>query len=172
MKNFDRRSSHGHHGSNRRELAQHAHSHESHAFIHTLTSTQLQPRGAKRKLSYYVSVHAWSFRDSVFHRTLTWAIGSLSCVLDHSCACVRLYTRGLGTYTASPYNIFDSEKPTHFSYAPHKSEAFLSNQKQGQNTKCHDCDQPFDYYTSSFSQGFKHRQPHARLQGDFRESHV
>ena len=36
-----RRSSHGHHGSKRRELVQHAHSRGSHAFTHTLTSTQL-----------------------------------------------------------------------------------------------------------------------------------
>ena len=46
MKNFNRRSSHGHHGSKYRELAPHAHSRGSHAFIHTLTSAQLQPRGA------------------------------------------------------------------------------------------------------------------------------
>ena len=43
MKNFNRRDSHGHHGSKRRELAQHAHSHGSHAFTHAFTSTQLQP---------------------------------------------------------------------------------------------------------------------------------
>ena len=35
MKNFNRRNSHGHHDSKRRELAQHAHSHGSHAFTHT-----------------------------------------------------------------------------------------------------------------------------------------
>ena len=38
----------------RRELAHHAHSRGSHAFTHTLTSTQSQPRCcAKRQLSYY-----------------------------------------------------------------------------------------------------------------------
>ena len=52
MKNFNRRSSHGHHGSKRLELAQDAHSRGSHAFTHTRTSTQLQPRGVKRLLSY------------------------------------------------------------------------------------------------------------------------
>ena len=36
MKNFNRRRSQGHHGSKRRELAQHAYSHGSHAFTHTL----------------------------------------------------------------------------------------------------------------------------------------
>ena len=36
MKNFNRRNSHGHHGSKRCKLVQHAHSHGSHAFIHTL----------------------------------------------------------------------------------------------------------------------------------------
>ena len=41
MKNFNWRTFHGHHGSKRRELEQHAHSHGSHAFPHTPTSTQL-----------------------------------------------------------------------------------------------------------------------------------
>ena len=54
MKNFNRRSSHGHHGSKRRELAPHAHSRGSYAFTHTPTSTQLRPRCAKRQLSYYI----------------------------------------------------------------------------------------------------------------------
>ena len=39
MTNFNRRNSHGHHGSKRHELVQHAHSHGSPAFTHTLTST-------------------------------------------------------------------------------------------------------------------------------------
>ena len=50
---FNRRSSHGHHGSKRREPAQHAHSRASHAFTHTLTSTQTQPLCPKRQLRYY-----------------------------------------------------------------------------------------------------------------------
>ena len=116
MKNFNRRSSRGNHGSKRRELVQHTHSRGSHAFTHTLTSTQLQPRGAKRQLSYYFSVHSGSFPVSVIHRTLTRTTGSLSYVCDHSCACV--YIRGSGTSTASQHNIFDSEKPTNFYYAP------------------------------------------------------
>ena len=110
MKNFNTRSSsHGHHGSKRHELVQHAYSRWSHAFTHshTLTSTQLQPRGAKRQLSYYVSAHAGSFRVSAIHQTLTWTTGSLSCVRDHSCVCA--YTQGLGTLTASQHNVFDSE---------------------------------------------------------------
>ena len=54
MKNFNRRSSHGHHGSKGCKLAQHAHWRGSHAFTHTLTVTQLQPRCAKCwQLSYY-----------------------------------------------------------------------------------------------------------------------
>ena len=63
MKNFNRRSSHSDHGSKCRGLAQHALSHGSHAFTHTLTitSTQLQSRCVKRQLSYYFSVHAGSF---------------------------------------------------------------------------------------------------------------
>ena len=100
----------------RRKLAQHALSHGSHAFTHTLTSTQLQPCGAKHQLSYYFSGHAGSFSVSVFHGTLTWNTGSLSCVRDHSCACA--YTQGLGTPTASQHNICDSEKLTNFSCTP------------------------------------------------------
>ena len=122
MKNFNRRDSHGHHGSKRRELAQHAHSHGSHGFTHTRASIQLKSRGAKRQLSYYFSVHArlGPFRVSVIHRTLTWASGS--CVRDHSCACV--YTQGLCTPTASQHNIFDSEK-THFSFAADGIRTFV-----------------------------------------------
>ena len=116
MNNFNRLDSHGHHGSKRRKLVQHAHSHGSHAFTHILTWTQLQPRGAKRQLSYYLSVHAGSFRVSVIHRILTWTNRSLSCVRDHSCECV--YPRGLGTPTASQHTIVDSEKLTTFSCAP------------------------------------------------------
>ena len=43
MNNFNIRSSHDYHGSKHRELTQHAHSRGSHAFTHTLKSTQLQP---------------------------------------------------------------------------------------------------------------------------------
>ena len=49
-----------------------------------------------------------SFRVSVIHRTLTWTTGSLTCVRDHSDACV--YTLRLGTLTASQRNIVDSQK--------------------------------------------------------------
>ena len=52
---------------------------------------------------------------NVIHRTLMWTTGSLTCLRDHSCACV--YTWGLGTPTASQH-IFDSEKFTNFSCAP------------------------------------------------------
>ena len=73
MKSFNIRSSHGHHGSKRRKLAQlttHTHVDRTHSLTHVLTSTQLQSRGAKRRLSYYLSVRAGSFRVSVIHRTL------------------------------------------------------------------------------------------------------
>ena len=116
MKNFNRCSSHCHHGSKCCELVQHVHSCGSHAFTHTLTSTQLQPRGAKRQLSYYFSVHAGSFWVSVIQRTLTWTTGSLLCVCDHSCACV--YTQELGTPTGSQHNIFDKNNLIIFSCAP------------------------------------------------------
>ena len=39
--------------SKRRELAQHAHSRGPHTFTRSVISTQLQPRCAKRQLSYY-----------------------------------------------------------------------------------------------------------------------
>ena len=71
-----------------RTVATHTLSHGSNAFTHTLTSTQLQLRGAKRQLSYYFSVRAGSFRVSVIHRNLPWTTGSLSCLRHHSCACV------------------------------------------------------------------------------------
>ena len=109
------RNSHGHHGSTHRELVQHTHSHGSHAFSHTLTST-LESRAVKRQLSYYFSEHVGSFHVSVMHQILIWTTGSLRCIRDHSCVCV--YTQGLGTPTASPHNIFDLEKLTIFSCAP------------------------------------------------------
>ena len=56
-----------------------------------------------------LQMHAWSFRVSVIYRTLTWATGSLTCVRDHSYACVYIYTWGLGTPTVSQHNIFDSD---------------------------------------------------------------
>ena len=114
--NFNRLSSLGHHGLKRCELSQRAHSHWSHAFTHTLTSTQLQPRVVKHQLSYYFSVHAWSFPVSVIHQALTWTTGSLSSLRDYSCACI--YTQGLGTLTANQHNIFDSETLTNLSCAP------------------------------------------------------
>ena len=45
------------------------------------------------------------FRVSVIHRTLTWTAGSLTCVRDHSYACI-MYTRGVGTLTATQQNNF------------------------------------------------------------------
>ena len=53
-------------------------------------------------------VRAGSYRVSTTHRTLTWTTWALTCVRDHSYACV--YTRGLGTPTASQHNICYSEK--------------------------------------------------------------
>ena len=71
------------------ELVQHAHSHGSHAFTHTLLHQHsYKPRSAKRQLSYYFSMHAGSFRVSVIHQTLTRTTGFLMCVHDYSCACV------------------------------------------------------------------------------------
>ena len=55
-----------------------------------------------------LQVDAGSFHFAAIHQTLTWTTGSLTCICDHSYACV--YTRGLGTPTMSHNNIFDSEK--------------------------------------------------------------
>ena len=100
MKTSNRRNYHAHHGSKRRKLPQHTHSHGSHAFTHTLTSTQLQPRGAKHQLSYSFSVRAGFFHVSIIHQPLTWTTGSLTCVHDHSCACIY-------TPTVSQHNLLD-----------------------------------------------------------------
>ena len=54
----------------------HTHMDNTYSLTH-FTLTQLQPRCAKRQLSYYFSVHARSVRVSVIHRTLTWTTWSL-----------------------------------------------------------------------------------------------
>ena len=123
MKNCNRRNSHGHQGSKRSELAQHAGSHGSHAFTHTLTPTRLQLRGAKRQLSYYFQVHAGSFRFSVINRTLTWTTGSLK-VRTWSLLCVRIHT-GVG-HT-------DSEFAQHFWLA--KSHIFFLSSWRDSNLR-------------------------------------
>ena len=63
-------------------------------------------------------VHAEPFHASVIDQTLTWTTGSLTCVRDHSCACV--YTHGGVGHTGSEsaQYIFDSEKLTNFPCAP------------------------------------------------------
>ena len=49
------------------------------------------------------------------HQTLTWTTEPLTCVRDHSYACV--YSWGLDTPTVNQHNTFDSEKLTSFSCA-------------------------------------------------------
>ena len=71
MKNFNSRDSHGHHGSKRRELVQHGHSHGSHAFTHTVTSTQLQPRGAKRRLIDILILNSQSSTEVISGRSIS-----------------------------------------------------------------------------------------------------
>ena len=53
-----------------------------------------------------LQVHSGSFCVSVIQQILTWTTGSLTCVCDHSYACI--YRRRLGTPTSQ--HIFDSEK--------------------------------------------------------------
>ena len=85
IKIFNWRSFHGHHGSKRRELAQHTHSRGSHAFTHTLTvtSTQLQPLRAKRQLSYYI---IWN--RFFFYFEGTWQYYNQS--IDVGCLCSNI----------------------------------------------------------------------------------
>ena len=53
MKNFNRRSSHEHHGSNAANWCNtHTHVDRTRSSTHTHTSTQLQPSGVKRQLGY------------------------------------------------------------------------------------------------------------------------
>ena len=59
-----------------------------------------------------LKVHTGYFRVSIIHRTLTWTTGSLTCVRNHSYACV-CNTRGWGIPTASQHTIFVSEKLSH-----------------------------------------------------------
>ena len=100
MKNFNRRDVHGHHGSKCRELAQHAHSHISHAFTHTLTSTQLQPCGAQ----LLVFSAYWVF--SCFRNPLNSdMVYRIFIVRTRSFLCLRVHT-GFG-HT-------DSESAQHF----------------------------------------------------------
>ena len=56
----------------------------------------------------WITARAALSSPAVIHRTLTWITGYVTCVRDHSYACV--YTRGLGTPTTRQHNIFDSEK--------------------------------------------------------------
>ena len=46
---------------------------------------------ARAALLSPTSVYAGSFRVFVIHRNLTWTTGSLTCVRDHSYACVYIY---------------------------------------------------------------------------------
>ena len=57
-------------------------------------------------------VHAGSFRVSVIHRDLTWTTGSLTCVRNHSYACV--FTRGVGHSDNVSAHHFDLEKLSQF----------------------------------------------------------
>ena len=51
----------------------------------------------RRYTVFYIS-SVQCFHVSIIHQTLTWTTGSLSCVRDHSFACIC--TRGLGTLTS------------------------------------------------------------------------
>ena len=76
-------------------------------FTHTLTSTHLQPRGAKRRLSYYLSQYAGSFRVSVIHPTTVLQDLERAYVI----IIVRGYTHGGWEHQiASQHNIVYSEE--------------------------------------------------------------
>ena len=55
-------------------------------------------------------VHVGSFRVSIIHRTLRWTTGSLTCVRDHSYACV--YTRGSWAHLQRVSTTFLTRKKT------------------------------------------------------------
>ena len=99
----------------------HTHMDRAHSLSH-FTSTQLQPRGMKRQLSYYFSVHAGCFRVYVIHQTLTWTT-TLTCICYHSCAYV--YTWGLGTPAENQHKILDLKKFRNLSCAPDRIWTFL-----------------------------------------------
>ena len=93
MKRFNRRNSHGQHGSKRRELAQHAHSRGSHPFTHTLNHINtVTTRLCEAPAQLLFVTACWVFRVSVIHRILTWATGFLTCIRGPSYTCV--YTHG------------------------------------------------------------------------------
>ena len=67
------------------------------SWVAFLKESQLQQSRYPTLLNY--KVHAGS---SMSHQTMTWTIGSLTCVRDHSYACV--YTRGGGHIGKKTYN--------------------------------------------------------------------
>ena len=71
----------------------------SHGKFRSLFPKESQLQQSPTIINY--KVHSGSIRVSVIHRTRTWSTGSLTCVRDHSCACV--YTRGLSTPTTSQH---------------------------------------------------------------------
>ena len=60
-------------------------------------------------------VHAGSSRVSIIYRPLTWTTGSLTCVRDHSCACVytRVYVTKRPIQTGLPRRRKHSDQFTH-----------------------------------------------------------
>ena len=70
--------------------------------------SQLQQLESRDPTLINYKMHAaGSFRISVLHPTLTCTTGFN--VRTWSFLCVRVYTRGLGTPTASQHNIFDQK---------------------------------------------------------------
>ena len=84
-----------------------------HSLTHSYTVKTTWCEGPAQLLLFSA---CWVFSSLRNPPNSTWTTGSLTCVRDHSCVC--LYTRGLGTPTASQHNIFDSEKLTNFPCAP------------------------------------------------------
>ena len=73
----------------------------------------------------FCRVHAGSFHIAVIHWTVTWTTGSLTCVCDHSYACI--YTWGLGTLqTVSQHNISDLENSFNFSCSPEGVQTWVT----------------------------------------------
>ena len=94
------------------------------ALLNVQIITLLFPFTVQKCILLTGKVHAGSFRVSVIHRTLTWTTGSLTRILDHSCACV--YTRRLATPTAvtslTPLYLYTNrDKPAHSDWAQHSN---------------------------------------------------
>ena len=93
MKNFNRCSSHGHHGSQsqRHKMVQHAHSHGSHAFTHTLYTNTVTTTWCKAPTQLLFFSACWVFlsfhhppNSDIDYRIFNMHTWSFLCVRIHT----------------------------------------------------------------------------------------